>query len=670
MAEVFQSKAPVDDIISSPPSPNPRKRAAPERDSPSKKPLNLKGDQFIMPTPPDTDNSSPTNNNDRAASPESSALSSVDDSTEGTTPGSTTKHAAQEATPTATAQPPAKRRKLTLAEKAEKERLKAVKEREKAELKAKKEEEKARKEEEKVRKDEEKRFKDEEKRKKAEEKEAKKREKDLEKERAEQAALKKQQSQMRLGAFFQKPSTPIKQDDTGAAVEGTASSARRKSLSLEPFDAVAEQSRKDKGAGKGTPRTEKQAQSDYHKFFLPFELPSHTTLAPTLQFETSQRDADAAQTSFDSELDDPSLREKYDLGLISSYASMEAHFASERVQRGIPVQSVADLINRMNGTCQRPIDLTGEAAAEQSIDALRKLPMRHLHFAEDLRPAYYGSYTKLRSSRAAAKLSRNPFARERKDTDYDYDSEAEWEEGEEGGEDILSDGEDDAESQGDAEDAEFLDDEEDVLKNKRKPIVTDLIPVSTNLCWQDSAGKLQPSSTNPDPANDLTGMSMGFLLPGLTTTSIDPFSTSYWQPSTQTTSTTTPSTHPLLSTTMPPPRQPLQSRNTNTTTPPSTSMPLVGAAEGMKGPIDSLAATQAASQKGRKPAPKTLSAEELAAFRDAVVGSGLNKADLSKGLKTRFPKLTNEAIKETLGEKFAQIGSSRAGKKWVFVGGN
>ena len=73
-----------------------------------------------------------------------------------------------QARPAGTGQPPAKRRKLTPSEKAEKERTKEAKAAEKAEQK--------------VRRDEEKRVKDEEKRLKAEEREAKRREKDLEEE--------------------------------------------------------------------------------------------------------------------------------------------------------------------------------------------------------------------------------------------------------------------------------------------------------------------------------------------------------------------------------------------------------------------------------------------------------------------------------------------------------
>lgn len=186
----------MDDIVSSPPETNLKKRSAPEEDHPDQKPLNLKGNQFIMPTPPDTEESSNASpdasiNNDekeRAASPApSSILSSVMDLTPNNTEAATSSsattvpgsfHAA--ASNSTSGPPPAKRRKLTPSEKLEAAQLKEAKTREKAEQKALKEEEKARKDEEKARKDEEKaklqaakdedkRLKDEEKRQKAEE---------------------------------------------------------------------------------------------------------------------------------------------------------------------------------------------------------------------------------------------------------------------------------------------------------------------------------------------------------------------------------------------------------------------------------------------------------------------------------------------------------------------
>lgn len=274
----------MDDIVSSPPETNIRKRPAPEEDRPDcQKPLNLKGNQFIMPTPPDTEessNASPDasiNNDDkeRAASPApSSVLSSVMEVTPSNTdaaasssidavPGTFTAKA-----PNSTSgPPPAKRRKLTPSEKLEAAQLKEAKAREKAEQKALKEEEKARKDEEKARKeeekaklqvlkDEDKRLKDEEKRQKAEERvrleeiqhtersisalgsgsmihgedslprnlretvltlrssqEAKKREKELAEQRKIEDKLQKERKQMRLGAFFQGPATPAKQND-------------------------------------------------------------------------------------------------------------------------------------------------------------------------------------------------------------------------------------------------------------------------------------------------------------------------------------------------------------------------------------------------------------------------------------------------------------------------
>lgn len=187
----------MDDIISSPPETNIRKRPALDEDQPDcQKPLNLKGNQFIMPTPPDTEessNASPdaSHNNDdmdRAASPApSSILSSVVEVTSDTANITTNSDATAVPSFNATAPnftsgpPPAKRRKLTPSEKLEAIQLKEAKAREKAEQKALKEAEKARKDEEKARKDEEKaklqvlkdedkRMKDEEKRQKAEDK--------------------------------------------------------------------------------------------------------------------------------------------------------------------------------------------------------------------------------------------------------------------------------------------------------------------------------------------------------------------------------------------------------------------------------------------------------------------------------------------------------------------
>ena len=595
----------------------------------------------MMPTPPDTDhsdNTSPANGGARAASPapSSSTLSSIQEVESNAETNPNTNADAASSTPRAsgTGQPPAKRRKLTPNEKIEQQRAKEAKAAERAEQKA--------------RKDEEKRVKDEERRLKAEEKEAKKREKDLEEERKNQDKLKKERSQMRLGAFFQKPATPAKTQSTPEILEDSAVRARRRSLSLETYDDIADQVRRSASPAKGANGTPNATQSvkpsqiafqqtpakpvvsDYRKHFLPFDLQSHTVLAPLRHTDRSLDDNDKALASFETELHDPTLQEKYDLGLISSYAGIKETLPAE--QRGYEngkFLSARQIVEQIHGSSsQQPIDLTHDRSSQNPVDLLQSLPLRYLHFAEDVRPPYFGTYTKIRSSSSSRRLSRNPFARERVDTNYDYDSEAEWEEPEEG-EDLLNDEDDEAESNSDPDEMdEFLDDEHDEVRNKRKLITGDLLPVSTGLCWQDEKQKVVLSTERDEGASDLSDMRMEFMIPGFTGKTIDPFSTAYWEPAVM-----PPPGIPVKDSfglSQQPARQPLKERhNSNSATP-----DLVGAAQGEKGPITSLSATLCQT-RGRKPAPRVLSKEDMEEFKDAVVGSALKKADLSKGLKSR-----------------------------------
>ncbi|KAI8368204.1 chromatin assembly factor 1 subunit A-domain-containing protein [Radiomyces spectabilis] len=70
-------------------------------------------------------------------------------------------------------------------------------------------------------------------------------------------------------------------------------------------------------------------------------------------------------------------------------------------------------------------------------NAQQLLRMKLLQFYEDVRPAYYGTWTK----KSKVVTGRTPFARDEQSMDYEHDSEAEWEpEGE--GEDIQSGEED------------------------------------------------------------------------------------------------------------------------------------------------------------------------------------------------------------------------------------
>ena len=63
-----------------------------------------------------------------------------------------------------------------------------------------------------------------------------------------------------------------------------------------------------------------------------------------------------------------------------------------------------------------------------------KIPAKVLIFHEDLRPGYYGTFTK--SSTVVG--PRTPFARDALSFDYSYDSGEDWDEEDEGGEDLES----------------------------------------------------------------------------------------------------------------------------------------------------------------------------------------------------------------------------------------
>ncbi|KAI4722998.1 hypothetical protein E4T48_00683 [Aureobasidium sp. EXF-10727] len=584
-----------------------RKRSLPDDDQTS-----VSKSESQVPTPPLT--ASPANKDSiRQASPapSSSALSSA--------PSGTNDQ------PTDPNAPPKKRRKYTPAEKEQRRLEKEQKDKERAELK--------------VKRDEEKQKKDEEKRRKNEEKEAKQREKDLKKAREDEEKEKKLRAQPKIASFFKMPSS---QKSPAAFTPVQPSPARQDNTSSQLVDA-------DVPMPSPTPkRSPSQTQSDYRKMFLPFQLKAHTKCAPYVPVLNSDELETAQQ-----EMDKVLQRTATTTSPTSSFSTL---FAKERKRsRGLWQPTAREVIESLQGSSQIPIDLTDESGEHyRPTDLLDSLIVRHLHFGEDVRPAYFGTYSRKMSSSNASKLRKNPFSKLRKDTDYDYDSEAEWEEPEEG-EDIGSDGEEDEESVGDAEEMdEFL--EDDAADSKRHMITGDLKPVSTGLCWEDAKG-LSKSSIDESPV-DLDSMKIDFFLP-LTQHSINPFSTSYWQTASTPAAVASKASggQMQLDGKMKPPKVPLMPRsNTN------DMMTIIGASSGMKGPIMSVASTKAA-----KPAPKPLQGPELAEFKDAVDGSNLTKVDLLKALKKRFPKHTNDTIKATLSSCFARIGQFEADKVWRAV---
>jgi chromatin assembly factor 1 subunit A len=247
-----------------------------------------------------------------------------------------------------------------------------------------------------------------------------------------------------------------------------------------------------------------KAQSDYDRYFLPFSLPSHAILAPHNRF-----------------MDDPAMLAKASARLDQlvsgvkstepvTVESLKASFSTSG-PRGVKTIPILEIVELVNGTSEKPIDLTSD---RDPLDLLKQIPMKYLHFPRDVRPPYYGTYTKPHTHHEELKLARNPFSRTLRDCNYDYDSEAEWDEPEEG-EDLDSEGDDDLDDEVEDEFDGFLDDDED-HQLKRRHISGDLEPISTGLCWEDGRGVSRINDGSGAISTDFKEFEMGFLLGMLT----------------------------------------------------------------------------------------------------------------------------------------------------------
>lgn len=271
---------------------------------------------------------------------------------------------------------------------------------------------------------------------------------------------------------------------------------------------------------KTSPRPPRQriTRTDFERAFRPFFVQSHVTVAPSNRL----RAMPVPQTVCDS-IDD------YMKGSITRTASELSQNLAEmkgfwrsastrrRRDRYKALPRVKDLVTQMQGQSENPIDLTGCPDIDKSADPvmlLKEVPVKHLYYAEDVRPAYQGTFTRHPPDNEARQLARNPFKRKLPDTDYEYDSEAEWEEPDPEGDDVDSDGEEDVDDSDDAEMEGFLDDEGCEVRAadarfKRPAMSGDLEPISTGLCWQDEKGQCPKlPKTTGIPALDLDKLRM------------------------------------------------------------------------------------------------------------------------------------------------------------------
>lgn len=348
--------------------------------------------------------------------------------------------------------------------------------------------------------------------------------------------------------------------------------------------------------------SDKQARlhNSQDKGFLPFVLGKNARLAPINRFAPTGEELVRVNRGMDGfvgrEVQEPS-------------PSFRECFARERVQRGFPPQRVAKVVRKLQGSSNAPIDLT-QNGGNRPMDELKAIPLKYFFYGEDVRPPYKGTWTRPVDTRTARKLALQPLAQVLPEVVYDYDSEAEWDDAEEGEDIDIEDGEDEEDIE-DEEGEDFIDDNNapQYLAGRGGLPANDVEPICSGLQWQDADGKMR--SADPRYADaDFKEFEVVFLLDPSPTT-IDPFTTAYWEPESKKAPVT-----PLTSS-MGPPRLPLSDRT-----------------NGQGNTIQAtLALVNGKVPKAAKVGPRLVPADLLPAFREAVDGSDLTKIALIEALK-------------------------------------
>lgn len=302
---------------------------------------------------------------------------------------------------------------------------------------------------------------------------------------------------MRLNAFFSKPKGAAEPTGNAMVELIQESCIGQTSLSSDTVETIA-------NAPAPSPQKAivQNAQSDYERVFLPFSLPPTGILAPLNAFHSTPEDLAAAQAR----LDNIVAHKEVEMEPVT-IETLRSIFPKRR--RGLQTTTMAEIVDSINGSADHPIDLT-EAPNAKPMDLLKQVSMKYLHFGEDVRPPYYGTYTKHHDPDQECKVARNPTFRGLADLNYDYDSEAEWEEPGEG-EDLDSEGEEDLEEDGEEELDGFLDDEDDP-EVKRRLLNGDQEPVSTGLCWEDTRGVSRLNDGSGAISTEFKEFRIGFLL--------------------------------------------------------------------------------------------------------------------------------------------------------------
>ena len=568
-----------------------------------------------------------------------------------------------------TSAPPPKRTKLTFQEKEQREIERKLKEQQRAEEKANKHAERQLHAEEKARKDaekelerkkkeaekEEKRLaqeaekaaKEERKRKKEEEK----RQKEEEKLRAEEEKKKKERSQQTLGSFFDIPS----------ANASNAPTKVRNTMSPAPLNPSLE-------IAVASPMTSTPSKkpSIYDKLFPLFFVGSNVTMAPINRFGRDEAATAAVEKLIDSYIvgnRSPGTQRVFN-------AVSHLHLSGrDNKSRGKIHMSVREIMAELSGNASKPIDLTSDSQNSQikrTGDLLKTIPVKFLHFQEDVRPPYRGTFTK-RPLNGIPRLARNPMRRDLPETNYDYDSEAEWVEDEDG-EDLKSDGEEEDDGGDEADDMDgFLDDSaDDTPQSRRMLLQGELEHTSTGLCWEDHHKKSTNVKLMPYRMEIIIGEYLACSVPKVKANSnsdprmkaIDPLATHYWQST------------PLKG--MEPPGIPLANVKNNASSMNGSKLikPFFTPASDFIKSEDQknnhiLSTQQARRRRPEDKQKKLLLEEDMQTFKDAVRGSDLSKIGMIEVLKKKFPGRTAGQVKATLETCAQRVGSKEKDKRWA-----
>ncbi|EQL33381.1 hypothetical protein, variant [Blastomyces dermatitidis ATCC 26199] len=540
-----------------------------------------------------------------------------------------------------------KKRKLSPASNQARALEKEMKEKQRAEEKAKKEEERRRKEEERKKKEEEKKKRDEEREEERRKREEKKKAKDEErlareeeKKKRDEERMRKEKSQMRLNAFFAKPTTP-NSASTANAIDG------RNSIPVN-----------DSSGASAATKSEQNLLSDYEQEFPPFFLQSHVKLAPPHRFERDTDSLKFACEKLDSLFKRVTSSEEEAPAMTFRPSELFNMLPYKRRQGKPNGPTVREILHMMQDAASNTIDLTGDKKTQNPGDLLKKIPMKVLKFSEDVRPPYQGTFTKRLPEQEARRLCRNPFGRIIPDFNYDYDSEAEWEEPEEG-EDLDSEGEEEMSEDGDGDMEDFLDDgDDDAVGGRRRVIVGDLEPVCSGIHWEDE-GDIDPMMSSC--RMEVISETLNF--------PIDPFSSVYW--SKPTPASRSPLKHLTHRSNQPLDRagamssdlsQKQSSQSSGLLQPPSTTLPSTLTTTLPSGQ-STLLPVAVSNQKPRRSFPP----DQVAEFKEVIDGSNLTKAGLIEVLKKRFPKVSKDIIKDTLTSTAQRLGQKEADKKWVLI---